>query len=282
MVIDSMMIMRSYLFTLLLLLSTQIAHAGFFKKLSLSGVYMQWGYNRDWFSNSDLHFKDGSNYDFTLHNVKAKDKPDFSAFKTNPLDITIPQNSCRLGVYLNKEHTHGIELNFDHAKYVVGDNQSVRITGEIRGREIDKDTVVARHFVHLEHTNGANFFQLNYVGQHSLTRNRKKKYSNTSVIYKAGAGILVPRSYVVVMSRYLDNNYHVAGYVISAEAGLRYYPFRHLFLEATIKNGFAKYLDVLGESSTSRIHHHFFYGEVIGLIGVDVGMRKPRKAKGAK
>lgn len=271
--------MRSVLFILLLLLSSQLLQAKLFKKLSLTGAYLQWGYNRDWFSKSDIHFKDGTNYDFTIYDAEAKDKPDFRAFRTNPLDFTIPQNSCRLGFYLNKEHTHAIELNFDHAKYVVKDSQLLRVEGELRGRQIDKDTMVTTRFLHFEHTNGANFLLLNYVGQHFFTRNNKKNYGNTSVIWKAGAGIVIPRSYVVVMNRYLDNVYHVAGYIVSAEAGLRVYPFRHLFLEATIKNGFANYLDVLGDAASSRINHRFFYGEVIGLVGIDIGFMKRKKVR---
>ena len=89
----------------------------------LTGMYLQWGYNRDWYTRSDLHFSNGSKYDFTVHKVKAEDKPDFSGFRTNPLDITIPQNSFRIGFFLNKKKTHSIELNKDHTKYVVTDYQ---------------------------------------------------------------------------------------------------------------------------------------------------------------
>jgi len=272
--------MRSVLLTLLLLLSTHVLQARFLENVSLSGMYLQWGYNRDWYSKSTLHFKDGTNYDFTIHDAVAKDKPDFSAFRTNPLDITIPQNSARLGFYLDKEHTHAIEINFDHAKYVVRDSQVLHVDGELRGRQIDKDTMITTNFVHFEHTNGANFCLLNYVGQHSFTHNKRKNYANTSVVWKAGAGVVIPRSYVIVMERYLDNVYHVAGYIVGAEAGLRYYPFKHLFLEGNIKNGFANYRSVLGDAATSRIHHHFWYAEVIGLVGYDIGFRKQKSPRG--
>ena len=33
-----------------------------------------WGYNRAWFSNSDLHIKGGNKEDFTVYNVTAKDR----------------------------------------------------------------------------------------------------------------------------------------------------------------------------------------------------------------
>jgi hypothetical protein len=39
--------------------------------------YSAGGYNLDWYSRSDIHFKntEGPHYDFTLHNLNAKDRP---------------------------------------------------------------------------------------------------------------------------------------------------------------------------------------------------------------
>lgn len=132
----------------LLLFAVQPCFAQLFKQPVLSGMYLQWGYNRDIYSRSDLHFSNGSKYDFTLYNAVAKDQPNFNAFKSNPIDITIPQNVYRIGFYLNKKHTQAIEINYDHAKYVVQDNQNLHIKGQINGRQIDKDTIVERYFVH--------------------------------------------------------------------------------------------------------------------------------------
>lgn len=269
--------MRKLLLVTFTLLNHFNINAQIFKKPVLDGVYLQWGYNRDWYTKSDIHFSNGSKYDFTIHDAVAHDKPDFTAFRTNPIDITIPQNSYRIGFYLNKEHTHAIELNYDHAKYVVDDDQTLYISGQINGRVMDKDTLISRPFVHFEHTNGANFYHINYVGQHWLSTNKRKKYHNTSVIYKLGAGVVVPRSFVILMGKSLDNQFHVAGYIVSAEAGVRYYPFRNFFLEANVKNGFANYLNALGAETGSNINHHFFYAEVIGLIGYDIGFRGKKK-----
>ncbi len=237
------------------------------QKPVLSGMYLQWGYNRDWYTRSDLHFSNGSQYNFTLLNAKAKDKPDFSGFWDTPLDITIPQNSFRIGLYLNKAQTHAIEINFDHAKYVVEDYQTLRLQGTINGERFDVDTLITPYFVHLEHTNGANFYHLNYVGQQELYRNKKRKIA--SAVYKAGAGIVVPKSDVTIMGQRLDNKFTVAGYIISAEAGVRFYPFRNFFLEATGKGGYANYLNALTVAG-GKARHHFGYVEVIGLIGYDI------------
>jgi extradiol dioxygenase family protein len=234
-------------------------------------MYVQWGYNRDRYSKSTIHFWDDGQYDFTLHDVVAHDRPDFTAFRTNPIDITIPQNSIRIGVYLNAKHTHAIELNFDHAKYVVNANQRVRMEGEFFGSQVDKDTTLVPWFIDFEHSNGANFLLLNYVGQHELLRNKKRVLA--SCVWKAGAGIVIPRSDVRIMAYREDNVYHVAGYILGAEAGLRFYPLRNLFLEATLKGGYANYCNVLTVQS-GRASHRFFYGEVVGLLGYDMDLKK--------
>jgi len=241
-------------------------------------MYLQWGYNRDIYSRSDLHFNNGDAYNFTIYDARAQDKPDFEGFWETPLDITIPQNSYRIGFYLNKEQTHAIEINFDHTKYVVDDYQTLRVTGHIAGERIDKDTLVDPYFMHLEHTNGANFYHLNYVGQRELWRNKKRKLMST--VYKLGAGVVVPRSDVTIMGTRLDNKFHVAGYVLGAELGLRYYMGRHFFAEGTVKGGFANYLDVLTVEG-GKMHHHFYYGEALLLIGYDMNFGKNKAKKQA-
>jgi hypothetical protein len=244
-----------------------------------SGIYLQWGYNRDAYSRSDIHFQNGSQYDFIIHKAAAHDQPDFSGFRTNPLDITIPQNVYRIGVYLNKKHTHSIELNFDHAKYVVTDYQKVRISGSIGNETFDRaDTTLYPWFVHMEHTNGANFYLINYVGHHELLRNKKKDYRRASLLWKAGAGIVVPKSDIYLRGKRVDNRYHVAGYMFGVEAGLRFYPFRNFFFEATGKGGFANYLNTLAVDDGGRISHHFWFGEVIGSFGYDINFRKRHKS----
>ncbi len=257
----------------LLLLSGVCANAWIFPKPVFSGMYLQWGYNRDIYSRSDLHFSNGDLYDFTIHNAVAHDQPDFRGFWETPLDITIPQNSFRIGAYLNREHTWAIEINFDHAKYVVTDEQTLRVTGQIHGEPIDQDTIIHHDFVHLEHTNGANFYHVNYVRQKFLLEG--KDYGRLSYLLKGGAGIVVPRSDVTIMNHRLDNVYHVAGYIISGEAGMRFYPLRNFFLELNAKAGFANYLNVLTVEG-GRARHSFWYGEIIGLVGYDLNFGHPR------
>lgn len=260
---------RHFLTAFIIIVTSFTAHAGFLNNVHLSGMYVQWGYNRDWYSKSTIHFRNGNLYDFKLQKAIAKDKPDFDAIVKDPLQISIPQYNYRIGIYLNPQHTHAIEANFDHTKYVVTDYQNVRLSGSVDGRQIDKDTILDPAFLHFEHTDGANFLHINYVGQYVLLNTQKKKQPFLSVVTKLGAGMVIPRTDVTYQGKRLNNKFHIAGYVISAEAGLRVYPLKNLFLEPTLKGGFANYLNALTmEGGTAR--HHFLYGEAIITIGYDI------------
>lgn len=149
------------------------AGARILPKPQFNGMYLQWGYNREAYTRGDIRFRNGTAYDFTLHNVKAHDKPDFEGFWETPLDITIPQNSFRIGVYLNKPQTWAVELNFDHAKYVMPNGHLRYVSGHVGETRIDRDTVVGPRFVAFEHTDGANFYHVNYVHQKYLVEGKR-------------------------------------------------------------------------------------------------------------
>jgi hypothetical protein len=249
------------------------ADAQLAKKFRLHGIYLQWGYCRNAFSKSDIRFTNGSQYDFTIHDATAHDKPDFTGFLTSPWNVTIPQNCYRIGFYLNATHTHALEINYDHAKYVMDDYKTRRVSGQIDGEQFDHDTLVTPDFISYEHTNGANFYHFNYVGQQILRR--KNNRDQITAIWKIGAGFVMPRSDVGVMGYNVDNIFHIAGYIGSVEAGARYYPFKDFFVEGTFKGGFANYFDVLTVHG-GRAHQTFYYGSAVVLVGYDIPLNQRR------
>lgn len=237
-------------------------------------MYIQWGYNTEWYTKSNIHFKMANGDNFTLHNAKAHDKPDMDAILKKPLEVSIPQYNYRMGFYLDKKHHRALELNFDHIKYVVTDEQRVRVSGTIGGVKVDADSILnGDRFLHLEHTDGGNLLHLNYVQQNTLAYTSNKTRPLVTLLWKAGAGINIPRTDFTYRGDQLNNNFHIAGYNVSAEAGARIYPTRKLFLEFTAKSGFVNYVDALANTNQlkgSRVNHHFGYVELIGLIGYDI------------
>ncbi len=244
------------------------------KKPFFYGMYLQWGYNTETYTRSNIHFKMSNGSNFTLHRVKAHDSPDMDAITKKPLEISIPQYNYRIGFYLNKEQTKAIEINFDHLKYVVTDFQRVHVSGTIDGKQVDGDSVLnPATFLHLEHTDGANLLHINYAAQEEIIHSKTAGRKILTAIYKLGAGINIPRTDFTWKGDRLNNAFHIAGYNISAESGLRWYPFKKIFLEGTGKMGFVQYLNALANTTTStgnRVRHNFFYGELIGTVGVDI------------
>lgn len=92
-------------------------------------IFISWGGNRGYFTNSDIRFK-GEDYDFTLYGVKARDKPKgWHMDYINPSRITIPQTNLKIGYFLSDHYS--ISIGFDHMKYVMQQDRSVKYSGII-------------------------------------------------------------------------------------------------------------------------------------------------------
>src|SRR5690606_34220025 len=93
-------------------------------------MFISWGWNRANYSRSDIHFK-GRDYNFTLKKVTATDKPTGfdPAIHFNPLKLTIPQTNFKMGYFLNDHYS--ISFAFDHMKYVMQQDQRVKMSGTI-------------------------------------------------------------------------------------------------------------------------------------------------------
>lgn len=235
-------------------------------------LYLSWGYNRDIYSKSTIRFQNHSsdNYDFTFLDAKAHDKPDFD--NIGPIEgLTIPQYNLHLGYLLNKNNI-GVELSWDHLKYVVTDFQIMRVTGQIRGRQIDKDTLVTPDFVHLQHTNGNNYLMLNLVKKHSLI---KQKNCELSLFSKAGIGIL----YTFTISSILGSNdpghFKNQGYVAGITVGPRFDFCKYFFLQANMQGAFANYTSTeIGADRKGKVTHHFFSGYMALEFGFNLPLGK--------
>lgn len=235
-----------------------------------SGMYLQWGYNTEWYTKSNIHFNsvvNGVDHHFTIYKARAHDRNDMDAIIKKPIEISVPQYNYRVGFYLNAKHTRAIEINYDHTKYIVYNNQVVHAKGFIGGNYFDKDTSFRFDQVHFEHTNGANFYQINYVRLYQLKKNARRTVF--TALWKAGAGILIPKTDITLSGKRVDNRFHIAGYCFGAEAGGRWYMGRKLFLEPTVKAGFANYTNSLG-AGNGRVNHSFGYFELIGTLGYDI------------
>jgi len=247
-------------------------------KIGKGTLYFSWGYNREVFSKSDIHFKNTSNtfnqtkgynesYDFTVYDVVAKDRPGFKDMLRT--DLTIPQYNYRLGYFFNNKNDLGIEINFDHTKYIMQDWQTLHVKGTIHGQYIDQDTLIdPTNFLAFEHSDGANFLMLNIMKRKKLLVTKNKKHW-ISGIAKFGAGPVIPRTQITLFGEQINNRFHIAGYCVGAEIGLRYDFFKYIYLEYTGKGVFSDYRNVL-VIGDGKARHHFWTAETILVLGLQI------------
>jgi hypothetical protein len=256
-----------------------VAHSSFSQTDSLKkrkkNFYFMWGYNREAYTGSTIHFVNKGNsggtnelgaYDFYVKDVRAKDKSDFDKLG-DVINITIPQFNVRLGMWLNNKNDEGFEINYDHAKYVVTDGQTVRFKGTINGVAVDKDSILDRNYFHFEHTDGANFWQINYMKRNKIFYTKKENIK-LSYVFKPGFGVVIPRTDVTLFGKHLNNNWKVAGVTASLETALHLEVYKHLVLEFAFKGGWANYMNafVLGRGN-GKASHQIGYVEGIFTFG---------------
>lgn len=219
--------------------------------------YFTWGYNRDWYTKSTIHFRNTTtdNYDFTFIDAKAHDRPDLHDFYK--LDnLTVPQYDMNLGYFFNDKHDLGIELSWDHLKYIVTDNQVMHVQGQIRGHQIDKDTLVTPDFVHLQHTNGNNYLMLNLVKRQKLWQS---KAFQLSAIGKVGGGPLISYTISTVLGNNDEGYFHYHGVVAALSGGLKLDILKYFFLQTDLQGAWVDYTNTrLGADHQGLATHHFY------------------------
>ncbi|CAN5351266.1 membrane protein [soil metagenome] len=232
-------------------------------------IYVTWGYNRDWYSESTIHFKNTKtdNYDFTFINAKAHDNPSMERYWQ--LDrLTIPQYDFTVGYLFNDERDLGIEISWNHLKYVVTDNQIIHVVGNIRGRYIDKDTLVTPDFVHLQHTNGNNYLMVNLVKRIKIV---KSKNFQLSAIGKVGAGPLISYTISTILGSVDNGHFHYHGWVAGTSVGLRFNIYKYFFIQSDIQGAFANYTNTeLGADRQGLATHHFYSLQWIWAGGLNL------------
>lgn len=190
------------------------------------------GWNRGWYSNSDIHFK-GDQYDFTLSDVVAKDRqsPWDANIYLNPANLTIPQYNLRLGYFINNHYD--LSFGVDHMKYVMQNDQTVKIDGEISGTGTtfddtysNDDMVLTSNFLMFEHTDGLNYLNIELRRFDQIYAYKWLVFNVTEGI---GGGVLVPKTNCTLMTNARHDEFHLAGFGLGAVVGINLTGFKHYF-----------------------------------------------------
>lgn len=240
-------------------------------------MYFYWGGNRDSYTKSDIHFK-GANYDFTLYDVEAADKPKgWHIDYINPGRMTIPQTNFRLGYFLNDHYN--VSIGVDHMKYVMVQNQSVKITGtypnSYNSTVINNGVVdlTDESFLTFEHTDGLNYINSEFSRVDDISKlfriNDTDKIQ-ISLTEGVGAGILYPKTNVMLMKKERHDDFNVAGYGMSAKAGINITFFKHYFIQGELKGGYINLptIKTTFDNADSASQHFMFFQRVIAFGGI--------------
>ena len=234
-----------------------------------------WGGNREKYSKSDISFS-GDGYDFTIYDVKAVDKPKgWHMDYINPLEMTIPQTNFRMGYFINDHYN--ISIGVDHMKYVMVQDQRVSISGNYPagyvGNQINNGVVdlTDKEFLTFEHTDGLNYILTEFSRVDDISKifniaNTDKFQINATE--GIGAGILYPKSNTKLMGKERYDDFHVAGYGISAKAGLNLSIFKHFFIQTELRGGYINMPDIrTTHSTTDKASQDFYFVQTLVAFG---------------
>ena len=226
--------------------------------------YAYWGWHEVAFTKSDMRFT-GAEYDFTLRDVIGDGRQRKWSFNDylNPARGTIPQFNFRVGYYLKPDLD--ISFGLDHMKYVVRTGQPVAVEGTIAGSGTELDGLydgeqlhIERWWLRFEHTDGLNYFNLNLRKHQSLCFWR---FVDVRAFGGGGLGILTPRTDANLFGRGRHDKYRLAGYALSASAGINVTLWRVFFLQAELNGGFFHITSARTTQSVDRVAHHAWFGQ---------------------
>lgn len=237
--------------------------------------YIYWGGNRDYYSKSDIHFT-GENYDFTLNDVPAQDKPKgWHIDYLNPGRMTIPQTNFRIGYFLTDKYN--ISLGVDHMKYVMPNNRTVGYSGMYPERGsygeaiLDGNVLLTEDFLKFEHTDGLNYVNIEFSRVDDFSKflgisdTDKVQFNFTAGV---GAGILYPKTNSTLMGKTRHDDFHISGYGVSAKAGLNVTFFKYFFLQTELKGGYIEMNDIrTTPSKADKASQNFYFAETVIAFG---------------
>jgi hypothetical protein len=245
------------LFMFMLISITTFAQGSSEPKSSWGGVsdrkgqwYTYWGYNRDFYGKSDIHYT-GPGYDFKLLGARADDMnaPWDPNVYLNWKQMSVPQFNARVGYHVTDRFI--ISAGWDHMKYRLTPVQSLTINGFIDPTKYDPSVLgnstgvfnnqtilYTTKFMDFHHSNGFNFVRVAAEYRTPLWISKKGK-AGLFMWSSVSAGIILPWTDFTFYGQRWLNWLHVAGPGVSVSTGLRAEFGKHFFAQVAGQYGYA-------------------------------------------
>ena len=239
--------------------------------------YVYWGGNRETFTKSDIHFK-GADYDFTLYDVVAHDKPKgWHTDYLNPGRMTIPQTNFRMGYFITDHYN--ISIGLDHMKYVMFQDKAVNYSGYYPnegsyGEQLpNNQLLLTEAFLKFEHTDGLNYINTEFCRVDDVSTLFSINNTDTfqvNVTEGIGTGILLPKTNTTLLGKDRHDDFHLSGYGVSAKVGLNLTFFKHFFMQAELKGGYINMPDIRTTKDPvgTASQHFLFFQRIITFGGI--------------
>lgn len=232
--------------------------------------YFSWGYNTEWYTKSNIHVRQPElNNNYAWVGVKGHDHKGWDEGLFG-IALTIPQYNYRVGYFFNTEKGYGVELNFDHTKYIFPDNSDARLKGTLGGRQVDTTIRFSQangFYYYLN--NGANFFLFNFVKRWKTIHTKDNNFK-LDILGKVGVGPVVPHVQNSFFGQPNDQHFQLGGWNVGVEGVVRATFFKYVYLEYANKLDFAHYFGLRIYKGTA--HQAFGTYEMIANLGVTFPM----------
>lgn len=237
--------------------------------------FVSWGGNRETYSKSDITFK-GNDYNFTLENVIAHDKPKgYTIDYINPARMTIPQTNFRMGYFINDHYS--IAIGLDHMKYVMDQYKAVNLNGYYPnvgtfGEVLPNNQVyLTPEFLQYEHTDGLNYINSEFSRHDDVSQ--LFKINNTDKIQLnltegIGAGIIYPKTNTTLLEKDRYDDFHTSGFGVSLKSGLNITFFKYFYIQGELKGGYINMQNIkTTKSNDDKASQEFFFFERTIAVG---------------
>lgn len=246
-------------------------------------MFGYWGWNRAAYTQSDINLH-GPGYDFTLHDVVAKDyqTPFDIGTYFGPTKLSIPQTNMRFGYYFDDKHS--ISIGHDHMKYKMVNNQPLNISGNISpeasqqyaGNYDGEPIVVTPDFLTYKHCDGLNVADVELGTTETIWASKNGQH-DLSFTGSVSAGAVIPDTEANLFGKDGDHRYHLAGYSGGAKVGLRADIFKYFFIEGNVKGGYINLPDVLVSAPNDKASQSFEYMQASAVFGFNVPINTRKK-----
>lgn len=238
--------------------------------------YIFWGGNREAYSKSDIRFK-GKDYDFTLYDVEAHDKPKgWHCDYLNPARMTIPQTNLRIGYFISDHYN--ISIGVDHMKYVMYNDRRVEYSGyypnqgSYNENPSENELTLDEDFLLFEHTDGLNYVNTEFSRVDDISTLFSKSLNTDklqiNITEGLGAGFLYPKTNSTLLGKERHDDFHISGYGVSAKVGLNLTFFKYFFIQGELKGGYINMNDIRTTKSTSdHAEQSFWFAQSVIAIG---------------